>query len=196
MKNKCLVKVLFVAETSKRSKSESNGSLTSSDVFHGMKPYRKPIFVENQRYTNPILCVPKISDLTQKVEQSFCFKSCVHKFKKKKKKKKKSKSKLMWVPKKTSSEGVPPTSQMKNVIENSLVKRKISEVFVQRRNFLKHWGWYNVLYENFDVPTKKPRYSGVISTKMVWVPKKICQKPLELTSTPLSFDIKTCNQRI
>ncbi|KAI3507715.1 hypothetical protein L1887_22706 [Cichorium endivia] len=190
LKEKCLVKVLFVAKTSKETNSEVDFSAVSSDVFEGMKPYRKPTLVENRNYQlrsphDPKASDPKTSVPTQKDEQSSCFRSHVHKFKKKKKKKKRSKTKMIWVPKEKNV-GVPSKSEVKKAEKCVVIKRKLPEVWFQRRNFLMNSGWYNERYEDFLVPTKRSRKSDGVSLilvngfdkkfgsnamKMVWVAK-------------------------
>ncbi|KAI3780335.1 hypothetical protein L2E82_10313 [Cichorium intybus] len=84
LKEKCLVKVLFVAKSSKETNSEVDLSSVSNNIFDGMKPYRKPTLVENRNHQlrsphDPKASDPKTSVPTQKNEQSSCFRYCVHK---------------------------------------------------------------------------------------------------------------------
>ncbi|KAI3510691.1 hypothetical protein L1887_17823 [Cichorium endivia] len=146
----------------------------------------KVLFVEkSSKETKSEVDLSSVSSDMFEDEQSSCFRSCVHKFKKKKKKKKKSKTKMIWVPKEKNV-GVLPKSEVEKLEKCVVIKRKFSEIYAQRRNYLMNSGWYNELFEDFLVPTKRSRKSDDVSLifvngvdkkfgsngmKMVWVPK-------------------------
>ncbi|KAL4581344.1 hypothetical protein LXL04_017558 [Taraxacum kok-saghyz] len=153
-----------VKSESEDTHSESDVSSSSSDSFQGMKPYRKPVLQDVQKYETQNY-VPKPYDVQiPKCDLHFRNTNSYLKPRNSKKKKKKRKVKKIWIPK------VKNVEKVQKIVTKSVVSRKS---VTRWRDEKKFQCWYNVIIDNFCFPTKEPKRSiSVYSEDRLFSPSK------------------------
>ncbi|KAL4573447.1 hypothetical protein LXL04_020255 [Taraxacum kok-saghyz] len=141
-----------VHSESKSLNSESDVPSSSSNSFEGMKPYRKPVLQDVQKYQTQNY-VPKPYDVQiPKCDLHFGNTNSYLKPRNSHKKKKR-KIKKIWVPK---VKNIQVVEKVQKIVTKSFDSRKS---VTRWRNEKINQCWYNVIIDNFCFPTKEPKRS-------------------------------------